>query len=211
MEWVTLLGASGRTGRAVLDAALRRGLRVRGLFRPGSEPNPVPAGLAIVVGQLSSAEDVGRSLAGSGAVCCVYGPRSVDAAPFCAEATAHVVHEMRSLRMRRLVVQTGAMVGGDAGNLGWLYRGMARGYRRKYLTLAADGDSQERYVRESGLDWTLVKPPRLKDGPARRRVRASPTLRIGAFAVIPRADLAEFLCDELTRGRFHRQAVYVSG
>jgi len=70
---------------------------------------------------------------------------------------------------------------------------------------------QEQLVRESGLEWTLVKPPRLTDGRARGRVVAGIDLQIGLSSSIRRADLAAFLVGECLEPRFAKQAVYVIG
>jgi putative NADH-flavin reductase len=47
----------------------------------------------------------------------------------------------------------------------------------------------------SGLDWTLIKPPRLTGGPARGRVRSGENLSIGALSSISRLDLSRFILD----------------
>lgn len=206
---IAVFGGSGRTGRVLLDAALRRGLTVQALYRPGSAPDQIPVGLNVLIGQLSNPDDVRNTLSGTDAVGCVFGPTRQEARAFCAEATRNVIAGMDELGIRRLVCQTGAMIGEEAANQSLAMRRMVRGYRRRYPELAEDRDRQEREVRGSDLDWVLVKPPRLTDGPSTGRLRAGPTWRVGLLSSVRRADVAEFLCGEVVRGRFHREAVYV--
>ncbi len=56
-----------------------------------------------------------------------------------------------------------------------------------------------------------MKPPRLTDGPAAGRVRAPAGVRVGLLSRISRADLAAFMLDEIERGTFVRQRVFVRG
>lgn len=217
---IAVFGGSGNTGREVISSALKRGLRVRALYRPGSEPRNVPAGLEVLRGQLSVPEDIRRTLLGTDGAICVFGPRlgglfskpREPPQPFCAAATTKVVSEMKRLGSQRLVCQTGAMAGDHVSNWSGFVRRFARRYRLRFPAIAADRDDQERIVNESGLDWTLVKPFRISAGRAVGRVRAAPAIRINAFTSVRRADLADFLVTEFTEGRYHRQAVFaVSG
>ncbi len=213
---VAVFGGSGGTGRDVIAAALRRGVAVRALYRPGSEPREVPPGLKVLTGQLSAAADVRRTLEGSDGAICVFGPRlgGLFSKPleaptaFCAAATANVVAEMRQLGVRRLVCQTGAMAGDHASEWSGGVRRFVRNYRRKFPEIAEDRDEQERVVAASGLDWTIVKPFRISPKRGVGQMRAAPAIRISMLTSIRRQDLADLLVREVTGGQFHRQAVF---
>ena len=187
---------------------------MRALYRPGSEPKAPGAGLEVVTGQLTS-PDIMRTLARTQAVILVFGPRLSrrDAPPevFCGTATENVVSGMETLGIERLVCQTGAMAGDDASNLGFFYRQLRRRYRQRFRAVAMDREAQERVVRQSGLDWLLVRPPYIASGVGDGRLRAGPRVHIGLLSRAFLGDLATFHCDELTGGRFHREAVYVVG
>ena len=211
-ESIAVFGGSGNTGQEVIAAALRKGLRVRALYRPGSEPTSVATGLEVVSGQLSETAAVRRTLEETSGAVLVFGPRlgrGRNPEPFCASATATIIAEMRALGIGRLVCQTGAMAGGDTPNWSRAVRRFVRRYRRLYPAIDADRDRQEATVKSSGLDWTIAKPFRISRARGKGHVRVAPAIRISAFTSVRRADLAEFLVDELRDGRFHRQAVYV--
>ncbi len=213
---LAVFGGSGLTGRALIAAALAQGVRVQALYRPGSAPREAPQGLRATTGQLDDAKAVRQTLEGADGVVLVFGPRlgglfsapPEPPRPFCAPATASIVSQMKQLGIRRLVCQTGAMAGHGEPNWSRAVSRFVRRYRRRFPEVAADRDAQEQVVRESGLDWTLVKPFRISGAKGRGRVRASPAVRIGAFTSVPRDDLARFLVDEATGGRFHGEAVY---
>ena len=88
---------------------------------------------------------------------------------------------------------------------------MTRAFARWQPQSAQDREEQERLVEASGLDWTIVKPPRLTDSLPQGRVQAGSSLRIGLLSTISRADLAAFIIDEMQTGRFVRQRIFVKG
>jgi uncharacterized protein YbjT (DUF2867 family) len=81
-------------------------------------------------------------------------------------------------------------------------------YRTLLRDLYADKEISERAIRASGLDWTLVYPTRLIDGPAKRAYRAGDRLPMKGNPTISRADVADFLYRATNdRGWIHRDAV----
>jgi putative NADH-flavin reductase len=205
---VTLFGATGRTGRVLISVLRERGHAVRAVCRrEGALASELP-GLEVVVADLSSPESLARAIEGSDAVICAFGPTSAKEAPFCAALTRHIVEAMGRLGVRRLLCITGAMVGDYAGR-SVFFQGMADLFRRQAPAQAADRAEQERLVRESGLEWTVVKPPRLTEAAPRGKVRAGESEPVGMLSRLPRADLARFLADQLERGHFVRKSVVV--
>lgn len=205
---VAVFGISGRTGEALIEAAQARALELVGLAR---RPLVLPfaAHVRVHVGDLSDPEAVHQVVTGTQAVICVFGPRPPHREVFCAEATENIIAAMRAGGTARLLCQTGAMVGALPHNVSLPMRWMAHRFARSRPLVAADRAAQERLVRASRLDWTLVKPPRLRTGAARRPVRAGSALPVGLLASIRRSALAGFLLDELAAERFVGQAVYV--
>lgn len=209
---IAVFGGSGLVGRELVSAALRRGLRVRALYRPGSEPQGRTEGLEVIVGQLTDGPKVRETLEGTVGAICVFGPRlgkGNDPRPFCADATARIVEEMKGLGIERLIVQTGAMAGGDSPNWSWFVRRFVRSYRRNYPEVDKDRDAQEVVARNSGLDWTVTRTFRISGARGTGKVRALENVKISFFTHTPRTDFANFLLDELLDGTHHRKTVYV--
>jgi uncharacterized protein YbjT (DUF2867 family) len=153
--------------------------------------------------------DVADAVRGVSAVCCVFGPRAGDMVPYCAAFTGRIVEAMRGEGVRRLVCVSGAMIGALPGNVSPALRVLARTFRWHSADLADDRARQEAVVMKSGLDWTLVKPPRLTDGPKSGVVHADPALPVGVTSRVSRLDLAEFIFRAATQDRFVGQKVYV--
>ena len=209
---IAVFGGSGKTGSELISVALRKGLRVRALYRPGSEPKGASTGLEVITGQLTELGDIRRTLEGTIGAILVFGPRlgkRNHPVPFCAVATTNIIAEMKQLGIPRLIVQTGAMAGGDNPNWSKGVRWFVGRYRKSYPEINADRDRQEVLTKESDLDWTLVRPFRISGARGKGEPRVGSGIHIGMFTSIRRTDLAEFLVDELRAGRFHGQAVYI--
>lgn len=205
---ICIFGASGATGLALTQQAVARGHAVTTFVRSEAAKEKLPPGVTVVVGSLLDRSDVERAVVGAEAVICVIGPRPSSPEPFCAAATANIIEAMRAHGVRRLICQTGAMIG-DYPHLSWFMHMMRNSYQKQQPTLAADRAEQERLVTASGLDWTLVKPPRLTNGPLRGRGHSGESLKVGAMSSISRADLASFMLDEVESPQYVGKMVVV--
>jgi putative NADH-flavin reductase len=148
---ICIFGASGATGLALTQQAIARGHEVTAFVRSESAKEKLPPGVTVVVGNLLDREDVARAVASCNAVMIVIGPRPASPEPFCAAATANIIAAMKATGRRRLICQTGAMIG-DYPHLSWFMRSMKNSYRRQQPALANDRAEQERLVATSGLD-----------------------------------------------------------
>jgi putative NADH-flavin reductase len=93
-------------------------------------------------------------------------------------------------RVRRLIAVTGLGAGDSRGHGGLLYdAGLFLLLKRVY----DDKDVQEQIIKRSRLDWTIVRPGLLTDGPATGRYRALTDPKDWRVGTISRADVADFL------------------
>jgi uncharacterized protein YbjT (DUF2867 family) len=111
LEQITVFGGSGATGRVLIRHALQGGLHVRTLVRHRAAPGEDLDGAEIVTGSLQNADDVDNALKGSGAVICVVGPRPPYTDIFCEAAAKAIVAAMKKNGIKRLICQTGGMIG----------------------------------------------------------------------------------------------------
>lgn len=204
---LAVFGLSGACGQALASAALERGWRVRGLVRERSAAPGALPGVQVVAGTFDDSRRVAETVAGADAVCCVIGPRPPYTEIFCAQATAAIVQAMRDAGVSRLVCQTGAMIG--AGRRSLAFEMLARMLARRQRAGLLDRIEQERLVMASGTDWTLLKPPRLSDAPAGRKLRWGETLEMGLLSSAGRADLARFTLDAIVDPGLSRRRLFV--
>jgi uncharacterized protein YbjT (DUF2867 family) len=108
--------------------------------------------------------------------------------------------------VRRLVCVTLLGLGPSRLNTSLFYGGVVL---RALRPMVADKEAQEKTVRESGLDWTIVRPPRFVGGKARGGARVISEGGRGRLGHVVRADLADFLVECATGGKYAGEAVAV--
>ena len=208
---VLVLGATGATGALVVREAGRRGHHVRAFAR---EPRGlrVEDGVSVVGGDVLDPDAINAAVEGQDAVVWTISARRADRRRpqlnLCTEGTRNVLAAMRKCGAPRLIAITSWGVGDSRERVPLFVR-------RLVLPLAlgpelADKERQEALIRESDLDWTIVRPSRLTDARTYRPVRVAPRLAFRSAASISRQDLARFLLDELTSPRFLHATVEVS-
>jgi putative NADH-flavin reductase len=183
---MTVFGASGGTGRILVERAAADGHAVTAVVRDaGRAPG---GGLDVVVADVMDPDAIAGAVAGRDVVISALGMRPGSREPVCAPGAASVVTAMRAAGVRRLVVVTAAGHVADPGD-GPVTRTVVKPILGRVLRHAfADFRRTEEIVTGSGLDWTIVRPPRLTDG-RRRPYRTALDRTVGA--TISRGDLAD--------------------
>lgn len=208
---ISVYGASGRLGQAFIEAATAAGHTLRLHYR--SKPSEqVPEHSTVIVGSLADPTAVREVLRGADAAVVLLGHKDDARVPYIADATKLIVQAMKALEQKRLMVVTGAMIGENSGNLGLAMKITGVFARRSaHDGMMEDRDEQERLVKSSRLDgWTVIKPPKLTDGPASESVHIEPTLSVGMNSRVSRASLARVLVRELEAPKFLQQSVFVA-
>lgn len=201
---VAVFGASGRTGRLVVAQALERGHTVTAFVRSADALKIEHAKLHTVVGDACDPVAVDSAVEGQQAVVSAIGPNTTRASTVCAESIARIISAMKRHGVARLLCVTTA----DDLDTGFLFGRVVRPLFLK--DVYADKERQEAEIFKSGLDWTIVRPPLLRDGPRTGAYR----LAIGSTPrggwKVSRADVADFIVRELGRKDYVRQAVAIA-
>jgi putative NADH-flavin reductase len=110
---------------------------------------------------------------------------------------------MHETAVKRLIIVTGVGAGDSKNHGGFLYDKI---FNPIFLrTIYEDKNRQEQLVKASGLDWTIVRPAVLTDGSKTGKYRALTDLSGVTAGKIARADVADFILDELKTDQFLRQ------
>ena len=206
---IAIFGGSGATGMALIRHALGRGIKVRALVRNAKSMNIKSGLVEVIEGSLLSTAHVEFCLQGCDAAICVFGPRPPNTDIFCEAATRIIAESMQKLGIKRLVCQTGAMVGEYPANRTLPFKLMVSIFNRRLPLVASDRTGQETAVMQSSMSWTIVKPSRLTEGKANGRWLAGTDVRVSLLSSIARDDLAEFLLQETLNTQFAGQAVFI--
>ncbi len=123
--------------------------------------------------------------------------------------TKSIVQAMEKLGVKRFICESSLGVGDSKGRLGLLYTYVLiplflRG-------LFADKEVQERIIGDSGLDWVIVRPAALTNGPRRVAYRHGEDIGHWMFTrKISRSDVADFMLKQLTDNRYQHMTPGVS-
>jgi uncharacterized protein YbjT (DUF2867 family) len=206
---ILVLGATGATGRLIVSQALAKGHAVVALVRKKATAADL-AGAELVEGDARDGAALTRAVAGCDAVVSSLGTAM---SPFrevtmLSTATRALVGVMAKQNIRRLVCITGIGAGDSRGHGGFFYD-------RLFLPLMLrnvyeDKDRQENAIRASALDWIIVRPTALNDKPPRGHIRALTDLSGIQGGTIARADVADFVVQQLTADTWLRKAPLIT-
>lgn len=215
---VLVVGATGGTGRATIDALLRRGHRVTAFSRHAESLEIDSDRLTLLNGDATDPEDIDRAVAGHDAVVITLGitenplrvrlfgaartPNDVRSV-----GTRNVIAAMRRHGVRRLVVQSSYGVGETRDSLRWIERLFFSLLLKPQI---ADTEVQELEVRESGVDWVLAQPVHLTDDDVDDMPFASADGQVREWK-ISRKGVAQFLALAAQVPDFVGQSVALSG
>jgi putative NADH-flavin reductase len=204
MATVLIIGASRGIGLETLKQALAAGHSVRALARTAHGIPVNHIHLRKIDGDALDFATVRRALAGADVVIqsigLYIGPELIfNPVRLFSEATRILVAAMKEAATRRLICVTGFGAGDSRGRGGLLYDTVSclllgRAYE--------DKDTQEQIVRRSGLEWIIVRPVILTNGPKTRTYRALTDARDWRFGFISRADVADFLVKQIDDNSF---------
>jgi putative NADH-flavin reductase len=199
---IVILGASGRTGRLVVENAVARAHRVTALVRSASSLAPSEL-LRVTVGDPTTVADVTRVVRDQDVVISCLGQRSAGDAMLLGSAAAATIQAMQATDVSRfLVVSQGLLFPSRNPIITILKLVFAR--------QIADSARMEEQVRRSDLDWTVVRPPRLLEGGTPQGYRIAIDARPAGPASMQRADLASCLVDAAERRELVRRMVGVT-
>ena len=127
---------------------------------------------------------------------------------FFSEATRMLVTAMKEAQVKQLICVTGFGAGDSRGYGGFLY---SAAFHLLLGRIYDDKDVQERIVRRSKLDWVIVRPVILTNGPRTNAYRALVDPHDWTCGFISRADVADFLVKQIDDAAFlHKTPVLTS-
>lgn len=190
---ILVVGASQGTGALAVAAALGRGHEVTAFARSPERLKAEHPKLSRVAGSFHSATAVDAVMAGHDAVILTAATTLrgfKDKPDYFSDGTRIVLRAMEKHGVRRLAVLSAMGVGDSRVLIPLPVRIVVmHGLLRRPFR---DHEVQERMVRESGLEWVIVRPGRLTDGPAEEKYIAKTTIE-RVPSTISRSDVAMFL------------------
>lgn len=207
---VTVFGATGGTGKHVVDQALAAGHEVTAVAR---NPEDVPgdrAGLTVVRGDVLDPGSVEAAIAGADAIVSVLGVADRrQPTHLYSEGVGNMLRAMKADGPRRIIALSADGVEPNPKvNIGQRLV-TALVVARILGNLYRDMLEMERELAEADVDWTVVRPPRLSDKEHTGSYGVS-TGEPGKSSGISRADLADYIVAHLDDEESFRKVVWIS-
>lgn len=197
---IAIFGATGGTGRPLVDRALASGHTVTALVRTPASLPITHERLHAIQGDVRNPDDVAALIGGQDAVLSALGPNERGPVSLCGDGIANILAAMASHNVRRLVALSAY--------------GVADSHHRNLYTFAVwalrkekmvDKERMEALIRRSDVDWTIIRPSALTDRPPSGRYHTAVGLHLRITATIARADLADFMLHCATDGTYRHE------
>jgi putative NADH-flavin reductase len=204
-----VLGATGATGRQIVTQALEQADEVTAFVRDPDKLTIAKDRLRLVTGSVTEAsEALAGAVRGQDAVISALGlGNSLKSSNLISRSMPTIVAAMESQDVRRLIFVSACGVGETRRDVPLLPRIL---HRLLLADIFADKKAGEDYLRRSSLDWTIVYPVILTNGPRTSNYRAGERLELHGLPRISRADVAEFTLRQLHETTYVRKGVLIS-
>jgi putative NADH-flavin reductase len=204
---LAIFGATGKTGIETVKQALEQGHAVTAFVRDPSRLAIENKNLTFVTGDVFDNDSVSLAIKGQDGVICVLGSGSdLKKTTVRTTGTINIISGMNENNVKRLMVVTAMGVGESWDDLSLINKFF---FAVLLKSSRDDHEAQESAVKESGLDWTIIRPSGLTD-----------TLRTGVYDVgerilaktskIARADVADLILKELKESALIGKAVTIT-
>src|SRR5947207_4932017 len=194
---VLVIGATGGTGRRLVERALDQGHQVTAFVRRPAKLQIEHANLRVVKGDVLDYPSVEAAMHGQSAVLCALGhkrffyPNKIQS-----NGMRNILGAMKTCNVPRLICETALGIGNSVGRLGLPHTFFILPLILPFYMW--DKLRQEELIRTSDRDWIIVRPGVLTNGPARGKYRHGP--EVGNYfwpVMISRADVAAFMLKQL--------------
>ena len=218
---LTIFAATGGIGRQALEQAVAAGHDVTAVVR---NPKKLSRQVRTVTADLVTPDPAALESAvdGADAVLSGLGPRSNSEAGIVSLGTRAIVQAMQATDVRRIVVVSAAPIStvpspgrpnppkhdpGDGFFMRNLFGPLVKAVLRKHY---ADLALMEDVLRDSGLDWTIVRPPRLTDKPLTGTYRTAYGHNLRGGFLISRADVAHYMLRALEEPETTKETIGIA-
>ena len=207
---IAVLGATGMTGRRIVEEALAQGYSVCALARDPNKLTVTHASLEIIQGDVANTGAIHKLVEGCNAVISAAGPanKAVAKAMVCSTAAKNVIAAMKAAGVKRYIVISGASVKMPSDR---------RDFSGKMIAILGSlmlgdvvKDKQQEYelLNESNLDWTLVRCPAIKDEDDNGEVKIN--IQTVAGMTVFTKPLARFLIGQITDTSYVKKGLFVA-
>ena len=200
---IVVFGANGGSGKQVVECAIANGHDVTAAVRR-PEAYEGKLGVRVIKGDVLDPASVAAAVAGADAVISTFGPaNNKQPGTLMSEGVKNLVTACEAAGVKKLVFESGLMTS-DGRGLSFLGRLGLRMVGSMYAKMRDDKRIAEATIRASSLDYVIVRPPNLFDGPPRGTYVHGIDQRINPAKKLAHADVAELLVQAAQDARLVR-------
>ncbi|MFP2997783.1 NAD(P)H-binding protein [Spongiivirga sp. MCCC 1A20706] len=213
---ILLLGATGRTGKLVLEKALEKGHRVHCLSR-NSQRLTTQNGLKIFEGDPSKSADLEKAISGCNAIISVLNiSRTSDfpwsklrtPATYLSEVMQLLIPIAEKEHINRISICSAWGVADSRKDIPKWFRWFID--NSNIGVAYEDHHRQEKIIVESNLDWTIVRPVGLMNAKRTEKIKETFENKPKPSLLISRKSVATYLLDSLNRTDLVQKKVVIS-
>ena len=191
-----IIGASRGIGAELLKAAIEEGNEVTVLVRDLAKLNISTPGLKVITGDILDPFSVAAAIAGQEAICvCIGIPPTRKPVDVFSRGIQNIIDAIGKDSNQKLILITGIGAGDSKGHGGFFYDRIINPLLLG--TSYADKDRTESIVKASNVEWLIVRPGFLTNGPRTGKYRVIENLSGVTAGKISRADVADFILKQL--------------
>lgn len=199
---ILIIGATGGTGKALVKLALEQGHFVTAFVRNPKEVKLTHTNLKVVEGNVLDISSLDMAMHGQEAVLSALGHKKwFIKTSILSRGTANIITTMKNNRVKRLVCETALGISDSRFRLGLYYTLFVEPVILYFYF--RDKEIQERYIKESNLDWVIVRPGQLTNG--KRTGRYKHGSDVGSYILtrsVSREDVADFMIKQIDDNRY---------
>jgi len=203
---ISIFGATGKTGNEIVKQALAGGHEVTALVRDPARMITEGQQINLYTGDVLDFSSVKKAVEGQDAVICALGSSSLGKTIVRSDGTANIIKAMNDTKGKRLFVISAMGVGESWSTLSFINRLF---FATLLWSARQDHEKQEAYVKESDLEWTIVRPSGLTDSPLTGSYDVGENI-LATTSQIARADIADFIIKELGNRAYIHKAVTIT-
>ncbi|HWK07993.1 MAG TPA: NAD(P)H-binding protein [Puia sp.] len=210
---ILIIGANGGIGRQAVEIALKEGHLVTALLRnPANLPLTHP-NLTIVKGDIMDPKTFEKYLDDKDVVISAIGVRGGlrgnKPTTLYSQGNANLLQAMKERRVGRVFFISASAIE-ISPVLPLFARLVAKYIIQKLLrNMYADLRVMEQLAKESGADWTIIRPPRLIDKPVTGHYRVAINSFLKNCLAISRAEVAHFMVHNIANEATYRTTIEI--
>jgi putative NADH-flavin reductase len=207
---LVVLGANGGIGRQAVEIALKQGHHVTAILRTPAKLTITHPNLVVVEGDIMKPETLEKYLENKDAVISAIGKNSLKKTTLYSQGSKNLLNAIGKMGpIRVFFISASGLEVNPSHNF---FIRLATKYilQRLLKNMYADLEKMEKTVKESKLNWTIMRPPKLTNMPFTGHYRFAIDSFLKGGLKISRADLAHYIISNLTNGAIYKKTVEVA-